>query len=125
MGNGVPAAHVRLKRAYDHAAPADGRRVLVDRLWPRGVSKENAALDEWAKDLAPSTELRKWFGHDPERWTEFAEKYAQELQAQQAAVRQLRDLARKHTVTLIYAARDEEHNEAVVLRNLLLGRPPL
>lgn len=125
MGNDVPAAHIRLKRAYDPAAPEDGKRVLVDRLWPRGVSKEKAALDEWAKALAPSTELRKWFGHDPDRWTEFAERYALELQTQQAAVSELRELAKEHTVTLIYAARDQEHNEAVVLRNVLLGRPPL
>ncbi len=119
----VPASHVRLKRAYEPAAPEDGVRVLVDRLWPRGLRKEGVALDRWMKDLAPSTELRRWFGHDEERWPEFHRRYASELQQHTAPLDELRELAREHTVTLVFAARDAEHNDAVVLRDVLL-RPP-
>lgn len=100
----------------------DGRRILVDRLWPRGVSKMEARLDDWLKDLAPSTELRKWFGHDPQRWNEFRRRYRSELARRPEMLTQLRSLAREGTLTLIYAAKDETHNEAVVLRNVLLGR---
>jgi len=110
---------VRLKRAYDPAEPGDGYRVLVDRLWPRGVSKERARLDEWARELAPSTELRTWFGHDPERFAEFERRYRAELAAQGQKLDELRRLARKGTLTLVSAARDEEHNDAVVLADLL------
>ena len=95
--------------------------MLVDRLWPRGVSKDAAAIDLWLKDLAPSTELRQWFGHDPARWAEFQQRYAQEVRQHPQAFEQLRELARKGPVTLVYAARDEAHNDAVVLRELLLG----
>lgn len=111
---------IRLKRAYDPAAEHDGARVLVDRLWPRGVSKVRAALTLWCRDVAPSTELRQWFGHDPVRWEEFRRRYRAELRANDGAVATLRDLARQGPVTLIYAARDERHNEAVVLRELLM-----
>lgn len=114
--------NVRLKRAYEPAAPDDGTRVLIDRLWPRGVSKDDAALALWLKDVAPSTALRKWFGHDPTRWVAFQDRYADEIRQHPEAFQQLHDLARKGRVTLVYAARDEEHNDAVVLRTLLLGR---
>ena len=116
----IPASHVLLKRAYVPAEPSDGLRILVDRLWPRGVSKQKAALDEWMKDLAPSTELRQWFGHEPSRWTEFQKRYRAELRQHEAELTQLRTLAKKQVVTLIYGARDQTHNEAVVLQQVLL-----
>ena len=116
----VPANNVRLKRAYEPPEPADGTRILVDRLWPRGVSKAVAAIDHWAKDLAPSAALRTWFSHDPARFAEFERRYVAELRSQRAAVTELRALARKGTVTLVYAAHDEAHNDAVVLRKVLL-----
>ena len=116
----IPASHVLLKRAYVPAEPSDGLRILVDRLWPRGVSKQKAALDEWMKDLAPSTELRQWFGHEPSRWTEFQKRYRVELRQHEAELAQLRALAKKHVITLIYGARDQAHNEAVVLQQVLL-----
>jgi len=118
----IAADRVRLKRAYEPPDPADGTRVLVDRLWPRGVSKDRAAVDLWLKDLAPSTELRKWFGHDADRWPEFRERYAAEVRQHQESYGRLRELALQGTVTLVYSARDELHNDAVVLRSLLLGR---
>ncbi|HMN75686.1 MAG TPA: DUF488 domain-containing protein [Burkholderiaceae bacterium] len=120
MSTRIPAANVRLKRAYEPAAGDDGTRVLIDRLWPRGVSKDEAAVDLWLKEIAPSTELRKWFGHDPALWAEFQEKYTSEVRANAQAFEQLRELARKGRVTLVYSAHDEEHNDAVVLRGLLL-----
>lgn len=112
---------VRIKRAYEAPSADDGTRVLVDRLWPRGVRKADAAIDHWAKELAPSTELRKWFGHDPARWAEFRQRYAAELREQGEALDRLRALAEKGPVTLVYAAHDEEHNDAVVLRDVLLS----
>jgi len=115
------ANRVRLKRAYEAPASVDGTRVLVDRLWPRGVKKENAGIDEWMKEIAPSTELRKWFAHDPERWPEFRRRYRTEIRTHSGELRHLRELARKGNLTLIYAARDEAHNDAVVLRDLLVG----
>lgn len=115
------AHHVRLKRAYEPPASADGTRVLVDRLWPRGVKKEKAAIDEWMKEIAPSTELRKWFGHDPERWPEFRRRYRSEIKKHPGEFGRLRELARKGNLTLVYAAHDEAHNDAVVLRDLLVG----
>ena len=121
MSGKVPAKNLKLKRAYEAPAAADGTRVLVDRLWPRGLKKERAAFDLWAKDLAPSNELRKWFGHDPERWAEFKRRYTAELRQHTELLDDLRALALRGPVTLIYAARDEEHNEAVVLRDVLLG----
>jgi uncharacterized protein YeaO (DUF488 family) len=110
---------VRLKRAYDPAAATDGSRVLIDRIWPRGVSREQAHLDEWARELAPSGELRRWFSHDPDRFAEFRRRYRAELAAQEAKLRELRQRARQGTLTLVYAARDTEHNDAVVLAELL------
>ncbi len=110
---------VRLKRAYDPAVRSDGYRVLIDRLWPRGVKKEDAKLDEWARELAPSGELRRWFGHEPDRFDEFRRRYTRELVAQDEKVRELRRRAREGTLTLVYGARDTEHNDAVVLAEIL------
>jgi uncharacterized protein YeaO (DUF488 family) len=112
---------VRMKRAYEPAAGADGYRVLVDRLWPRGVSKEEAHLDEWARELAPSSELRRWFGHDPARFEEFRRRYAAELAAHEEKLAELRQRASEGTLTLVYGARDTEHNDAVVLAEILSG----
>jgi len=117
----VPDKNIKLKRAYDPPTSADGTRVLVDRLWPRGVKKDAAAIDQWVKDIAPSTELRKWFGHDPERWTEFKRRYTAELRRHTGELDELRTLARHGKLTLVYGARDEEHNQAVVIRGLLVG----
>lgn len=113
-------ATLLLKRAYEPAVDADGLRVLVDRLWPRGLDKDHAAIDEWLKDVAPSQGLRQWFGHDPVRWREFRSRYLAELGGN-AAVDHLRELWRGRRVTLVYAARDTEHNHALVLRDFLLG----
>lgn len=110
---------VRVKRAYDPATSSDGFRVLVDRLWPRGVSRARAKLDEWEKELAPSTELRKWFGHEPSRFVEFRRRYVEELRGQRPRLTALRRRARAGTLTLVYGARDSEHNEAVVLADVL------
>lgn len=121
MDTRVVAANVRLKRAYEAAEAADGTRVLIDRLWPRGVTKTDAALDRWSKDLAPSTKLRKWFGHDPARWEEFRRRYAREVSERPEQIAELRSLARQGRITLVYSAHDEAHNDAVVLRELLLG----
>ncbi len=122
MSTRIPADNIRLKRAYDPPAAEDGTRVLVDRLWPRGVSKADAALDQWMKEIAPSTELRKWFGHDPARWDKFCRRYREELHRNTELLSQLRSLARQGPVTLVYSAHDEVHNDAIVLRDLLLGR---
>ena len=124
MSRTVAAANVRLKRAYEPQAPSDGTRILVDRLWPRGVTKAAAAIDQWIKELAPSTALRKWFGHDPGRWREFRRRYAAELRERPDELRALRDQAKRGPVTLVYSAHDEAHNDAVVLRDILLGRSP-
>jgi uncharacterized protein YeaO (DUF488 family) len=110
---------VRLKRAYEPPASSDGYRVLIDRLWPRGVSKQEAQLDEWARELAPSSELRRWFGHDPAKFDEFRRRYHEELAAHQEKLRELRRQADERTLTLVYGARDTEHNDAVVLAELL------
>jgi uncharacterized protein YeaO (DUF488 family) len=114
-----------LKRVYEPPSARDGRRILVDRLWPRGVSKEAAAIHEWAKDLAPSTELRKWFRHDPKRWAEFKRRYRQELQQRNELVQALASQAARGRITLVYGARDTEHNDAValaeVIRELVTG----
>jgi uncharacterized protein YeaO (DUF488 family) len=118
----IKSSNVKLKRAYEPPAPGDGTRILIDRLWPRGISKAQAALDEWMKEVAPSTALRQWFGHDPERWTEFRRRYAEEVRGHREQLGRLRALARKGPVTLVFSARDERHNDAVVLRNVLLGR---
>jgi uncharacterized protein YeaO (DUF488 family) len=110
---------LRLRRVYDPPSSADGLRVLVDRLWPRGLAKEKARIDFWLKDLAPSAALRKWFGHDPGRWREFLRRYRGELEAQPEAVKVLRSLLKKGPVTLLYAAHDEEHNNAAALKQYL------
>lgn len=112
-----------LKRAYEPASASDGYRVLIDRLWPRGVSRANARLDEWARELAPSTELRRWFGHDPARFAQFRGRYLEELAAQETKLRELRGRARTGTLTLVYGARDTEHNDAVVLAEILRREP--
>jgi uncharacterized protein YeaO (DUF488 family) len=122
VSTGIPAANVKLKRAYEPASETDGTRVLVDRLWPRGVSKADAALDQWMKEIAPSTGLRKWFGHDPDRWEEFCRRYSAELHRNAELLSQLRSLARQRPVTLVYSAHDEVHNDAIVLRDVILGR---
>src|SRR4051812_36831728 len=113
---------IRLKRAYEPSSNSDGERILVERLWPRGLTKARAAIDLWLKDVAPSPELRKWFAHDPAKWKQFQQRYWKELQANREAVDLLRSKARKGTVTLVYAARDEEHNGAVALKAYLEGR---
>jgi len=123
MGEAIAADRIRLKRAYDAPAADDGVRVLVDRLWPRGVRKADAAIDLWMKDIAPSTELRRWFGHDPARWPEFRRRYEAELREHADRLEELRGMARRGPVTLVFGARDEAHNDAVVLRELLLERP--
>lgn len=113
---------LRLKRVYEPPDRADGRRILVDRLWPRGLSKEQAAVDDWMKEIAPSAELRRWFGHDPEKWPEFQRRYRRELRARGDLVREIAALAARGRVTLVYGARDEEHNDAVVLAAVVRAR---
>jgi uncharacterized protein YeaO (DUF488 family) len=113
------ALDVQAKRIYGPAEPADGYRVLIDHVWPRGVSRERAQLDEWARELAPSDELRKWFDHVPERFEEFRHRYRHELSGHAELLDKLRDRARKGRLTIVYAARDEEHNNAVVLAELV------
>ena len=113
---------LKVKRIYDSPEKADGFRVLVDRLWPRGLSKERAHLDLWLKEIAPSDALRKWFHHEPARWTEFVAKYRKELASQKGLVQQLRKLEADHgDVTLLYSAHDSAHNQAVVLRQFVKG----
>jgi uncharacterized protein YeaO (DUF488 family) len=111
--------NIRLKRAYEHPSATDGTRVLIDRLWPRGVKKEEAAIDQWFRDLAPSTELRRWFRHDVSLWGEFRRRYSAELKQHAEQLDELLRLAHEGPVTLVFAARDEEHNDAVVLRDIL------
>ena len=115
---GIPL-NIALKRAYEPAAESDGHRVLVDRLWPRGTSRDEARLDEWARELAPSAELRYWFGHDPTRFEEFRRRYTRELAGQRGRLTELRRIARRQRLTLVYAAADREHNDAVVLADVL------
>jgi uncharacterized protein YeaO (DUF488 family) len=110
---------LKIKRAYEKAEKDDGIRILVDRIWPRGVSKQKLKLDRWEKEVAPSDGLRKWFGHDPKRWQEFKRKYRAELRSYQKGLRELRGLAKKHTVTLVYSAKDETHNQAAALKEAL------
>lgn len=114
---------IKLKRAYDDPSPEDGFRVLVERLWPRGVSRDRLALDLWLKDVAPSTELRKWFAHDPAKWAEFQRRYRAELEQNPDPVDLLRSKSKEGPLTLVYAARDEEHNGALALREFLDRRP--
>jgi uncharacterized protein YeaO (DUF488 family) len=110
---------IRIKRVYDPADRADGYRVLVDRLWPRGVSRERARLDEWARDLAPSDRLRRWFNHDPDKFSQFRERYREELSHHADQIERLRARAARGPMTIVYGARDEKHNDAVVLAELL------
>ena len=117
----APHHPIRIKRVYEAPQAADGFRVLVDRVWPRGVSKEKAAVDLWMKEIGPSTELRKWFGHKPERWTEFQTRYERELGDKQPLLDELRQHAEKGTLTLVYSAKDEERNQAVVIKAVLDG----
>jgi uncharacterized protein YeaO (DUF488 family) len=112
---------MRLKRAYEPPSADDGVRVLVDRLWPRGVRKSDAAIDCWMKDIAPSPVLRRWFGHKPARWEEFKRRYEAELAEKTELLDQLCDIAKKDALTLVYAAKDEAHNHALVLRDVLTG----
>ena len=117
-------AVIKLKRIYEAPQPSDGYRILVDRIWPRGISKERAKADLWLKEIGPSTALRKWFGHDPERWPEFQKRYRQELRGKSELIMHIKQLEKEHrVVTLVFSARDEERNQAVVLRDLLAKRP--
>lgn len=113
---------INLKRIYEAPAKAERLRVLVDRVWPRGVSKDRARIDLWLKEIAPSTELRKWFNHDPRKWEEFKRRYSEELDAKTNAVRELLQSAHKHRVTLIYSAKDTEHNQALALKEYIEKR---
>lgn len=116
----IPLPMFKIKRIYEPAESSDGYRVLVDRLWPRGVSKAKAHVDLWMKEIAPSDKLRKWFGHDPERWAEFQKRYRKELKEKSELVGQLRDVQKEHRkVTLVYGARDVQHNQAIILRDFL------
>jgi len=110
---------IRTKRIYEDPSNNDGYRILIDRIWPRGVSKEDAKLDDWNKNIAPSDSLRKWFGHDPDKFDEFAKKYRKELDGKKEGLTEIRKKAEKQTVTLLYGAKDTEHNQAVVLQKLL------
>ena len=114
---------IKIKRVYEKPSAGDGMRILVDRVWPRGISKERARLADWRKDLAPSTPLRKWFGHDPAKWKEFRTRYRTELKrsGQIEALKELAKLSRRKTVTLVYGAADEQHNQAVALKEFLLA----
>jgi uncharacterized protein YeaO (DUF488 family) len=113
---------IRIKRTYESRAHGDGRRILVERLWPRGMKKEALQMDAWIKEVAPSTQLRKWFGHRPERWREFRRRYKKELRVNADAWSPIMDASRRGTVTLLYSAHDLEHNGAVVLREYLMER---
>jgi uncharacterized protein YeaO (DUF488 family) len=110
---------IRLKRAYDVVSAEDGTRILVDRLWPRGVSKEKIKVSEWMRDIGPSKELIKWFGHDPEKWAGFEKRYKRELRGKGDLIQKLRTFSRKDNLTLIYSAKDELHNQAIVIKNVL------
>ena len=111
-----------MKRVYEPATKADGKRYLVDRVWPRGVKKDAVAIEAWLKELGPSTELRKWFGHEPKRWVQFKKRYFRELAGKRELWEPLLAASRKRTVTLVYSARDEEHNQAVAIREFLESR---
>ena len=114
--------NIRIKRAYEEPEREDGTRILVDRLWPRGLTKEKAMVDLWLKDVAPSTELRKWFAHDPGKWAEFQSRYLEELKRNKEQLSLLRQEAAKGTVTLVFGAKDQQHNEAVILQRLLTAK---
>ena len=110
---------IKLKRVYEKPSKEDGLRVLVERLWPRGFTKERASVDLWLKDIAPSTELRKWFGHDPAKWEQFCKRYMTELKQKKDAVNLLKQKSKEGVITLVYAARDEKHNSAIALKEIL------
>ncbi|MGZ3593420.1 MAG: DUF488 domain-containing protein [Syntrophales bacterium] len=110
---------LKIKRAYDQASTDDGKRILVDRLWPRGIKKEDATIDEWLKDIAPSTELRKWYSHDPAKWGEFKKRYKIELQDTTGIIDRLRTESKKHTITLLFSAKATDLNNAVALKELI------
>jgi len=114
--------NIRIKRAYEEPDAEDGERILVDRLWPRGLTKERARIDLWLKNVAPSTELRKWFAHDPAKWPEFSRRYKEELKRNQEQLLLLKQEAAKGTVTLVYGAKDQQYNEAVILQRLLTAK---
>ena len=122
MDHAISPENIKLKRAYEPPAAGDGMRILVDRLWPRGVKKATAAIDMWAKDVAPSTELRQWFGHETNRWEEFCRRYVAELGQKPDLIKELRALARSGQITLVFGAHDQTHNDAVVLKDLLVNR---
>ena len=122
MVHAIPSENIKLKRAYEPPAAGDGTRILVDRLWPRGVTKAAAAIDIWVKDIAPSTGLRQWFGHETDRWEEFRRRYVAELEQRPDRLTELRALARSGPITLVFGAHDQMHNDAVVLRKVLLNR---
>jgi uncharacterized protein YeaO (DUF488 family) len=113
---------IRIKRVYEEPDTEDGKRILVDRLWPRGLTKEKAKVDLWLKEVAPSTELRKWFAHDPAKWAEFQKRYREELKSNKEQLSLLEQEAAKGAITLVYGAKDQEHNEAVILQKLLQSR---
>lgn len=123
MAKAILPVNVKLKSAYEPPAVEDGTRILVDRLWPRGIKKADAAFDLWMKDVAPSTGLRQWFGHETDRWQEFRRRYVDELRQKSDIVDELRALARKGPITLVFGAHDQTHNDAVVLREILLETP--
>ena len=110
---------LKVKRLYDEKSTQDGMRILVDRVWPHGVKKEDFDYDEWYKELAPSTELRKWFDHDPEKWDDFKKKYFKELKKQDKLLEEIKGKSDGHNVTLIYGAKDEEHNQAIVIKEYI------
>ncbi len=114
--------NIQIKRVYEQPDAKDGKRILVDRLWPRGLTKEKAKVDLWLKDVAPSTELRKWFAHDPARWTEFKTRYREELRRNKQTVSLLKEEASKGPTTLVYGAKDQRHNEALILQELLKSK---
>jgi uncharacterized protein YeaO (DUF488 family) len=121
-GDTVAAPMLQLKRAYDPVSPDDGTRILIDRLWPRGISKEKLKIESWDREVAPSTALREWFGHDPAKWNDFKRRYFAELLRNPSGWRFLLDAARKGRLTLIYSAKDTEHNDAVALKEFLESR---
>ncbi len=113
---------LKTKRVYEPPSPEDGKRILIDRLWPRGIKKESAAIDDWIKDLAPNSDLRKWFNHEPEKWSEFRKRFFRELDTRDRQVEAIMKLARKGTVTLVYGSREERYNNATALKEYIEGR---
>ena len=110
---------VRIKRVYEPADPGDGKRILIDRLWPRGLTKDKARIDLWEKEIAPSSKLRKWFNHDPVKWSEFQKRYQHELDNNNEAIGRVRKVLEQGSATLVYSAKDQDHNDAVVLKSYL------